>query len=344
MKTISHSSATTAKTCAKKYWFLYVQRIKPDRKSSALYIGTMIAQMTEINDLIDCPDIPSWCVYEEDIRNFEADYWFAASLFLCYQEYWGDDSLDIVKPEYEYQAPIYCGTEQHPTYLNVGKCDKLIRKNGKLALLETKTTSADISNDDCDYWTKLQLDQQITNYYVGLNASGQPVESIIYDVLRKPKLSIGDVNLLDENKLKIVLDKDGNRVYNKTGKKTPRQTADKEKGYEVQTRPETLEEFALRVTRTIQKNPSAYFMRKEVPRIQADLDEYAFELWGMADLLEWREATGVYERNTSACFHYNSKCEFYELCLNGWNPEHEEVPQGFTKKDRVHSELEKGGE
>jgi hypothetical protein len=69
--------------------------------------------------------------------------------------------------------------------------DAHVSLEGHNALVESKTTRADIENDW--YWMKLDLDHQIALYVWAVNKLGLPTTYVIYDVVRVPPLKLGKV-------------------------------------------------------------------------------------------------------------------------------------------------------
>lgn len=67
--------------------------------------------------------------------------------------------------------------------------DAIIEYAGRTLLVETKTTSQYLSGDW--YWGKLDLDLQIGYYSWFAKKVGYPIDGILYDVTRVPKMKIG---------------------------------------------------------------------------------------------------------------------------------------------------------
>lgn len=165
--------------------------------------------------------------------------------------------------------------------------------------------------------------------------------------------------VLDEDGNKIVLDKDGERVFNQDG--SPRQTGSSKHSYEVkkretqgepyqgasaredfelQTRPETPEEYAERLTDRITEDPDRYFARREIPRLEADLEEARYELWQWGKILRECQRNGRWPRNTDACNGFG-RCVCWDLCTTDFDPETDPAPapEGWVRVDDIHQEL-----
>ena len=179
-----------------------------------------------------------------------------------------------------------------------------------------------------------------------------------------------DVAVLDPNGLKIVIeDATGERAMTKggaprltagfgftlrtrvetpdelakrCGSPKPRQSAGP--GLTLQSRSETPEEFGERLWADIIERPDHYYARREIPRLQCDLDEAGMDMWRMARTL--REAQleartlgkAAWPRNTDSCTAYG-RCSCWGLCTGDYDPDRDPVPEGWQRVDDVHPEL-----
>ena len=81
--------------------------------------------------------------------------------------------------------------------------------------------------------------------------------------------------------------------------------------------------------------PEWYFQRRPVPRLQAELIEYAEELWSHGqNLLETRR-NGRWVKNPGACMNYNTPCKFLGICSGHDTPDSD----NWQRKECVHNEL-----
>ena len=162
------------------------------------------------------------------------------------------------------------------------------------------------------------------------------MDTVLYDVGRKPTIKPTKVPILDRLGAKIVLDERGNRVL--TAKKEFRQTGDKEKGYVLQERPMTPEEWGEKLNSDIAERPDFYFQRQEIPRMDADLEEYQFELWDIQRTIRDAQLNDRHYRtvNKNSCGY----CTYFSICSNsGFNIN--ELPEGFVRVSDIHPELER---
>ena len=180
------------------------------------------------------------------------------------------------------------------------------------------------------------IDSQISIYWAAAHAKGHAIETTIYDVIRKPTIAPRQIPLLDSDGIKIVLDANGDRATKKDG--SPRQSADSKLGYVMQTRQETPTEYGERLTLDIGQRPDFYYARQEIPRLQADLDEGAWDVWQTAKMIRECQKFNRWPRNTSACVGFG-RCQYFKLCTGGYDPQSSETPDGFVVVDNVHPEL-----
>jgi hypothetical protein len=206
----------------------------------------------------------------------------------------------------------------------------------KVYLFETKTTSEDIG-PGTTLWKRTAMDVQLSVYIPALQALGYDPRGAVYDVLRKASLKPGTVPVLDEEKLKIVVDKTGQRVRTKDGKKW-RQSPDREAGHTLKSRPETPEEYGQRCLDAIAKNPDKFYARGVVARLEEELREAAADIWNTAAQMRDAKRLQIYPRNPDSCVEWSRECDYLNVCsrLADIND-----PVLF-KREEAHVELDKG--
>ena len=124
-------------------------------------------------------------------------------------------------------------------------------------------------------------------YTSAAREDGIDLQTAVYDCIRKPTIRPCDVPLTDSNGEKIVLDESGNRVYKSNGQ--PRLSGDKNKGYTLQVRSMTPDEWREKLATDIAYRPEYYYQRFEVPRLESDIEQFRIELWMIAkDILDCR--------------------------------------------------------
>lgn len=223
-----------------------------------------------------------------------------------------------------------------------GKIDAIgVLEDDRIAVAEFKTTTDPI-DPQSNYWRRLLIDRQISGYVLGARALGfERVDAVMYDAAKVPDISPRQVPLLDEDGMNVVLNASGERVFNidkRGGIGAPRQSADKEKGWVLQTRTETPAEFSDRFMADIGDRPDHYYNRMEIPRLPSDLDEAEADFAHFASMIRQSQKAGRWPRNTDACMRWGV-CPYFDPCSSMHDPEQHGLPSGFKRVDDVHVEL-----
>ena len=346
---LTHSAMACARRCLRQYFYRYELALRSRRDAAALRLGAAVhvglefwsrgtpadqAILAATKGYETCPawaDSYDWQIEREIVANLLAGYFWR----------YGNDVLEYVEIEKPWEMPLVnpaTGRESR-TYQLAGKRDGLVRAtDARLFVLERKTTGEDIGPDS-EYWLRLRCDQQISLYTLSALHEGHDVSGVLYDVIRKPTIRPRQIPLLDEASLKMVVDEaTGERMFNKDGK--PRQSAGP--GMKLATRQETPEEFGARLLADIEERPDYYFQRREVPRLEDDLQAFRLECWQQAQLLSDCRRWGRWFRNVgrNTC----SFCEYSRLCLQSITVVPEAPPDGFEIANNVHPELTEGEE
>jgi len=117
----------------------------------------------------------------------------------------------------------------------------------------------------------------------------------------------------------------------------PRQTSDTKLEYTLTTRRESPEEWGERLLADMAERPEWYFARREIPRLEGDLDEFRAEVWQQAHLLRECRNNNWWFRNVA--FNTCGHCEYKDLCLGGITVDPAHPPAGFMVMADVHPEL-----
>lgn len=333
---LTHSRMLTAKTCHRKEWFKYelglrrASTAKPLRMGRAVHLGIELWEKGQPEDeaIIKAAEdygvIPDWCKTDEDQIEWLTEAEIVKRLLAGYFWRWGSYRLETVSAEQVYSLPIINPETGKPTpsFTFGGKWDAIIKlADGRLAVRETKTAGADISPES-DYWGKLAMDQQISGYMIAARREGFDVRTVLYDVIRKPSI-----------KPKALTKADRSMVANSGTYFGEKITID-ESGVPER---ETPAMYGARLNQDISDRPDFYYARREIPRLDVDLEEFAQELWEQQLDTRNRQKTGRWYRNTSACLTMG-RCEYFDLCASGWKPD-AGTPSGFEIVECVHPEL-----
>ncbi len=116
----------------------------------------------------------------------------------------GNDIIATMHPEIEFNMPI----PGSRTFTAAGKIDGLaVLKDGRTALVEHKTCAEDISAG-APYWERLRFNVQLMAYVIAARAHGWDVETIVYDVIRKPSIRVRQNETADEFGERLLADCD----------------------------------------------------------------------------------------------------------------------------------------
>lgn len=262
-----------------------------------------------------------------------------------YAQYDGvSEVVQTLHPEVEFCLPL----DGSRTFDSAGKIDGLgVLHDGRLVLIEHKTCGEDIGPDS-EYWQRLKFNPQIYQYVLAARALGWDVQTVLYDVTRKPGIRPATVPILDEAGGKIVIDDaTGQRAMNKNG--TPKASGGA--GFTVQSRKETPEEYGDRLAADTQARPEFYYARREVPILDQDLAEFETQrlvlgrsiLSCRAETRRARMPEHGWPRNVGpmTC----KFCEFDAFCLQNLTVDTDNPPAGF-RVGAIHEELtqQQGGE
>lgn len=241
----------------------------------------------------------------------------AVALFTGYHFHWGSSPYVTIANEQQFRGPIRnpqtIGVSQ--TFEAAGKRDAIVRMpDGRLAFRETKTVGEAI--DDERYWRRLMVDPQITMYYLYATEDGSGVETILFDVIRKPTIAPYRATPLDKRKYK----KDGSGLY-----ANMRETD------------ETPAEWGARLLADIRERPHYYYARREIPRLQKDVEEFRVEIWDVAKDIRDAQLKNKWYRNPG---RHCDLCCYQGPCYGFIAFEPGMVPEGFIQLTTPHPELE----
>ena len=309
---LTHSRLSTFRACPRRHYLAYELGLRPRETSFPLRVGAAFHAAHEALDTNQ--DVEA--VIEREVDD-PYDRALVAAMLDGHLRRWAGQENEVVATESVFQLPLVNPATGSPTpvWQLAGKIDRIERlPDGRLALRERKTTSKDFAPGS-DYWVQLYMDQQISLYVIAARALGYDVQTILYDVTRRPAL----------RPLKATPEE--SRKYTKTGALYAAQ----------RDRDETPEEFAGRVAEDIASRPEHYFARIEIPRLEQDLEDCAAEVWQQQLALRAMQRGGGWYRNPGACFE-PYRCNYVDICQNR-DLEHV-TPEGFRRTANIHEELQ----
>ncbi len=319
LQTLSNSALSCFRRCAREYKYRYVTLRRPRQKSEALRFGSLLH--LGLNAWWRCSGEASekLAAAVEAMRADDADEWDlvrAEELMLGYTARWGDEGYETVAVEHEFDVPLVNpeSGRASKTYRVRGAIDAIARRDGKLFQIEHKSTSRDIT-PGADYWRKVSaLDTQVSTYQAAMKVSGLNVHETLYDVIRKVALRPLKATPIESRKYKA------NGVLYANQREND----------------ETAEEYRLRVREAIAEDPSRYFARGPVVRLERDVEEHAADTWMTATMLRISENQNTWPRNPGSCERFGSFCSYFEACSGNASIDDESL---FYTADRPHEEL-----
>lgn len=340
------SRLRSRQTCARKHHYEYVEGWRPIQEAEYFLVGRSVhagleawwdvatrnegdpleAAIAQVQGLALEPDPFRLVVVEEILRAYDAR--------------WRADAIryELVANESTFTAPLInpeTGAASR-TWILGGVVDKIARdrQTGRTLLIEHKTTSEAIEDPADPYWAKLAIDSQVSQYFIGAEVLGHPVDACLYDVVKKPAQRPGNVPIIEDG-AKVVHDAAGQRVRTKDGKKW-RETGDKDLGYVLQTRPETPDEYRVRVRDAMTANLDRFLQRREVARLETQLQDHYYDVWSMGKQMAEDERLGRAPRNPQACHAYGI-CPFWLVCSTSSQPS--DHAGFYVQTEDVHPEL-----
>jgi hypothetical protein len=317
-------------SCPRKHYWRFEVGLERDSDSIALLFGSAWHRASEARWKGADYESALAAALGEATNLDEISVATLSGLLAGYFRHYANEALiKTVHPEVEFRSPL----NGSRTFDIAGKIDGLCElHDARLALLESKTTSDSLAPDS-DYWLRLRWNGQLMQYVLASRLMGWDVATVIYDVVRKPAIEPRQIALTDDQGRKVVNDATGQRVFKKDG--SPRESADKEKGYVLQTRVETPDEFSARLFEDTVSRPDFYFARREVPILEGDLEEFTEQRLTLSRMiLHCRQSQKRFDKPERAWPRAVSEltcrsCSYSEFCLQNIGIDLAHPPTGF---------------
>lgn len=316
-KLLTVSECRCYQACPRKHHFQYDQLYRPVESAESLRFGTLVHKGLEAWwSAVGVPlDAAFAAMHQGDTD--DVSLVLAEELLRLYDMRWGNEPYETLAVEAEFTAELRnpdTGAASR-TWRVGGKIDAICRdlRDDRVLIVEHKTSSEDIGPGS-EYWRRLQLDNQVSTYFVGARSLGHDPAACLYDVIGKPRLKPLVATPLAERKYK----KDGT-LY----------AAQREHD-------ETLDAFRARVREKLQEDPSHWLQRGEVNRLEGEEKDAAFDLWGIARQIREGELAERFPRNPSSCLSYGRTCPFFDVCTGVASLDD---PLRFVRVESAHPEL-----
>ncbi len=172
--------------CPRKHYWRYEVGLKRETDAAALRFGSAWHQAMEARWQNLPYEVALAKALATDRTLDESTVATVAGLLAGYYRRWEDDPVKELHPEVEFRHPL----RGSRSFDCAGKIDGLgVLHDGRLALVEHKTTSADIGPDS-DYWLRLRANPQVLQYVLAAWSLGWDLGIVIYDVTRKPSIRV----------------------------------------------------------------------------------------------------------------------------------------------------------
>lgn len=186
---LTASSMGTFLGCPRKYFFSYEVGLRSAKPSEALFFGTAFHLFPELksNGVTDFGEALGIALSQSKGDWKEETVAKLTGLGRGYWDFYSeDDCIEAMEAEKEFRVPI----PGSRAFESAGKIDGIARlKDGRIALVEHKTTSDSIVADS-SYWVRLRFNRQLLKYVDACRKSGIKLDTILYDVIRKPSIRV----------------------------------------------------------------------------------------------------------------------------------------------------------
>jgi hypothetical protein len=240
----------------------------------------------------------------------------AEAMLRGYDARWGDEQYETLAVEVEFFTSLRnpeTGAASRTWRLG-GKIDAIVRdESGRVLIVEHKTAAAEIGPGS-EYWKRLRLDGQVSIYYEGARSLGFDVEGCLYDVLAKPAL----------------------RPYKATPPESRKYTKDGRLYATQRDRDETPEEYRARLIDAIAEDPTGYYQRGEVVRLESEMADALHDVWQLAKQIRESELAKRYPRNPDSCASYGRTCPYFAACCGEASLDDSSL---FRRSEAAHAEL-----
>ena len=279
-----------------------------------------------------------------------------------YKWNYSDAPIEVLARELKFSMPLLGSSGRAlPNVCVDGMIDKLVRYNGKLAIMEHKSTSKSVDSDS-SFWAHLNLDVQTTLYIhavqkmqlegeleaYGVKPTDELINTILYDAWHKPGISPKKLTQADSKKFvetgeymgqefdieyKIpawtaqegVENPEKVAYYTVNGVPADIEPGKKEGTFAIR---ETTEMFGARLLVDITERPEFYFARKELSKTDDEMERFQSEILSIYRTIRGMLKTDNFYHNEQSC-EAKFRCDYTNECYNGIELDGENPPDGF---------------
>jgi hypothetical protein len=315
-----------ARSCLREHSYRYLQGYRPLEEGFSLTFGTVLHagleawwRVTDARESVRL-ELALAALRAAAVGKLDAFALVRAEVMLsAYHLRWEPEAehYQVLAVEAEFRTALRnpdTGATSR-TWELAGKLDGLVRdrRDGRVLVLEHKTSSEDVSPGS-EYWQRLRMDSQVSTYFAGAKALGHEASACLYDVLSIPGLKPLKATPVEKRK------------YTAKGALYAAQR-------EVD---ETPDEYRNRLLEAYIEEPTRYFARGEVQRLEAQLEEAERDAWAMGRMLREAELEERAPRNPDVCLRFGRRCPFFAVCAGEGSLDDTRF---FTRTTSVHPEL-----
>jgi hypothetical protein len=322
LRLLTVSEVRCYQACARKHHYQYDMLYRPVDTAESLRFGTLIHKALEVWWSTETGPLSAAILAIGNTESDPVDRVIAEELIRLYDSRWGAEPYEVLSVEQQFDTELInpeTGSASR-TFREGGKLDVLVRdmRDNRKLIVEHKTSSEDIQQGS-EYWRRLQIDNQVSTYFVGARSLGHDVSACLYDVIGKPKIRPLEATPVESRK------------YTKDGRLYAAQRDENE----------PIETFRLRLREKLESEPSRWLQRGEVVRLDEDESDTAFDMWAVARQIRDGQLANRYPRNPSACSQYGRTCCYFGVCTGTVSLDD---PIRFRRAASAHEELEQTGE
>lgn len=195
---------------------------------------------------------------------------------------------------------------------------------GRNVIFDHKTTSDDISDVNGPYWRQLVVEGQPTHYMLLEWLNSRKADYAVWDVIRKPGIAPKKLEKKERERV----------FYGRTY--LDQALTDSDIDEFAETERETPAMYAMRLADDCSRErPQWYFQRRQIPRLDSEVLDYAKELWEHSRDIILARRNNRHPRNSGACMLYRSPCKFLGICSGHDSADSD----NWTQAPWVHPEL-----
>ncbi|MEI7837954.1 MAG: PD-(D/E)XK nuclease family protein [Planctomycetota bacterium] len=314
MKTkLTSTRLSSLRRCLRLHYYRYELGLARVRQATPLRFGQVFHKGLELrhglfgqdtqalldNVLADYGTAPAWA----DPTDWAVEHQTLRALLTGHLWRYGSDNVTFVAVEQAFEIPLVNPGTGYPSrkFALAGKIDGVVQlPDGRLAVLEYKTTSEDVAQGG-EYWLRLRCDGQISQYVLAARALGFDVATVLYDVTRKPTIRLRQNETPEQYGQRLLADIGERPDYYYQRREVPRLE----------------DELALYRAELWQQAQHLIELRRRAARLA--------------------DPTAAHFRNVGkiTC----GQCEFANLCLNGIRVTPDSPPAGYQVLPDVNPEL-----